>query len=98
MGLVLVDRISISSMTNGASEFSGVGFADLLDANYLPKDRARAQAFVDAEVAIMRDITVSTIWETGNPFPAWEDVVDWAGENPDDARRIFERYLRKSEE
>ncbi len=32
MGLVLVDHIAISSMTNGASEFSGMGVVDFFDA------------------------------------------------------------------
>ena len=54
----------------------------------------------EAEVkpAILRDLTVGTIRETGNPFPALQDVVDWAHTHPDEARGIFERYLREPEE
>ncbi len=45
----------------------------------------------------MSELTALTIRETGNPFPKWQDVVEWTNKNPQDARGILERYLKPVE-
>ena len=45
----------------------------------------------------MSELTALTIRETGNPFPKWQDVVEWTNKNPQAARGILERYLEPVE-
>ncbi len=45
----------------------------------------------------MSELTALTIRETGNPFPKWQDVVEWTKKNPQKARGILERYLKPIE-
>ena len=39
---------------------------------------------------IISRLTVSTVIDTGEPCPDWEDVADWMERNPDKVRAIME--------
>ena len=43
----------------------------------------------------LHTITVKTVGETGNPFPAWEDIVEWVRSHPDETRQIMENSARE---
>jgi hypothetical protein len=41
----------------------------------------------------LRDLTLATVRDTGNPFPDWTDVIRWARTHPREASDLLRRHL-----
>lgn len=44
--------------------------------------------------AFMRELTLRTIRSTGDPFPDWPDIVDWAKDHPRETRDLLQKHVR----